>query len=127
MAQLARSGSIQRIKGIPFDIKKIFVTTFDISPRHHLEIQAAFQTHTDNSVSKTVNLPSDATVEDVRKIYLAAYEKSCKGITIYRYGSKKDQVLALEQREQDFPPPPAGLMSVESEFSGGCTSTACLF
>ena len=127
VAQLARSGSIQRIKGIPFDIKKIFVTTFDISPRHHLEIQAAFQTHTDNSVSKTVNLPSDATVEDVRKIYLAAYEKSCKGITIYRYGSKKDQVLALEQREQDFPPPPAGLMSVESEFSGGCTSTACLF
>ena len=127
VAQLARSGSIQRIKGIPFDIKKIFVTTFDISPRHHLEIQAAFQTHTDNSVSKTVNLTSDATVEDVRKIYLAAYEKSCKGITIYRYGSKKDQVLALEQREQDFPPPPAGLMSVESEFSGGCTSTACLF
>jgi ribonucleoside-diphosphate reductase alpha chain len=127
VAQLARSGSIQRIKEIPSDIKKIFVTTFDISPRHHLEIQAAFQTHTDNSVSKTVNLPSEATVEDVRKIYLAAYEKKCKGITIYRYGSKKDQVLALEQREQDFPPPPAGLMSVESEFSGGCTSTACLF
>jgi ribonucleoside-diphosphate reductase alpha chain len=127
VARLARSGSIQELGGIPSDIKKIFITTFDISPLHHLEIQAAFQAYTDNSVSKTVNLPGEATVEDVRRIYLAAYQKKCKGITIYRYGSKKQQVLALQHREQDSPPPPAGPLTVESEFAGGCTATACLF
>jgi ribonucleoside-diphosphate reductase alpha chain len=127
VARLARSGSIQEIEGIPSDIKKIFITTFDISPLHHLEIQAAFQAYTDNSVSKTVNLRDDATVEDVRRIYLAAYQKKCKGITIYRYGSKKEQVLALQPREHDSPAPPAGPLTVEAEFAGGCTATACSF
>ena len=95
MAHANMSGTISNIKEIPERLKKIFVTSFDIPPLKHLAIQAAFQKHTDNSVSKTINLPQDATADDVRKIYLAAYNIGCKGITIYRYGSKENQVLSL--------------------------------
>lgn len=114
MLEIARRGSIQNIKGIPPDIKERFITAFDVTAREHLYIQAAFQRFTDNSVSKTVNLPARATVEDVKKIYLLAHKLKCKGITIYRYGTKKEQVLS-------FP----GLVTAESEYAGGCASAVC--
>jgi ribonucleoside-diphosphate reductase alpha chain len=126
-AQIAHSGSLQKIKGIPADIKKIFVTAFDIVPRQHLETQAAFQKFTDNSVSKTINLPRESTVEDIRKIYLSAYRLKCKGITVYRYGSKQEQVLSFGFGESEGPVVHPDLLTVESEYAGGCTAGACLF
>ena len=95
ITEIAKCGSIQDIEGIPEDIKRIFVTALDISPEWHVRMQAAFQKYTDNAASKTVNLPSDATWGDVKKVFLLAYKLKCKGITIYRYGSK-EQVLSLD-------------------------------
>jgi len=92
---IAKCGSVQDIDGVPGDIKRTFVTALDISPEWHVRMQAAFQKYTDNAVSKTVNLPSDATWADVKKVFLLAYKLKCKGITIYRYGSK-EQVLSLD-------------------------------
>lgn len=121
MLEIAKRGSIQKIKEIPPDIKKIFITAFDVTPLEHLYIQAAFQKYTDNSVSKTVNLPNKARVEDVQKIYLLAHKLKCKGITIYRYGTKKEQVLSFsEQAGQK-----AKLVTAASEYSGGCASEVC--
>ncbi len=95
MMDIAQTGSLKNVKGIPNDIKKIFATSMDISPEWHVKMQAAFQKHTDNAVSKTVNLPNSATKEDIKNIYLLAHKLKCKGITAYRYGSKKEQVLTF--------------------------------
>jgi ribonucleoside-diphosphate reductase alpha chain len=127
IAEIAQSGSLQKIKGIPGDIKRTFVTAFDVTPQQHVQIQAAFQKYTDNSVSKTINLPADATVDDVRKIYLLAYKLKCKGITIYRYGSKQDQVLSFGYKKSEELADVSGPVSVDSEYSGGCATGACPF
>jgi len=95
ITEIAKCGSVQDIDGVPEDVKRIFVTALDISPEWHVRMQAAFQKYTDNAVSKTVNLPSGATWGDVKKVFLLAYKLKCKGITIYRYGSK-EQVLSLD-------------------------------
>jgi ribonucleoside-diphosphate reductase alpha chain len=126
LARIAQRGSVQDIKEIPRDIRKVFVTAFDVTPEQHLRHQAAFQQYTDNSVSKTVNLPGDASINDVRKIYLAAHRFKCKGITIYRYGSKDDQVLSFDDRRAD-ERERGNLISAESEYSGGCMSGTCPF
>ena len=127
MAKVGQFGSLKDIEEIPDDLKRIFITSFDVSPEEHLRIQAAFQEFTDNSVSKTINLPSDATVEDVRRIYTMAHELGCKGITIYRYGTKKDQVLSFDSRTEVQRREDLNLITAESEFSGGCHSGLCFF
>ena len=87
------NGSIKQIPYIPERLKKIFITAMDISPVDHIKVLAAFQKWTDSSISKTNNFPSDASVDDIKKAYLLAYELGCKGVTVYRDKSLKQQVL----------------------------------
>ncbi len=91
--KVAGRASIQDIEEIPDNIRKIFVSAHDVSPEWHLRIQAAFQKYTDNAVSKTINLPNSATIQDVEKIYMLAWKMKCKGITIYRDRSRDEQVI----------------------------------
>ena len=94
LEEVAKSGSCQQIEYLPDSIRKTFVSAFDIIPEWHVRMQAAFQKHTENAVSKTINFPQNATIEDVEKAYLLAWELGCKGITIYRSGSKDAQILS---------------------------------
>lgn len=127
LMEIAKKGSIQHMKKIPVSIRKIFVTAFDISPEWHVKMQAAFQKYTDNAVSKTVNLPYEATVEEVEKVYKLAYKLGCKGVTIYRYGSKPQQVLYLGSVPEEVREEAPGYVWVDSEYAGGCPAPYCLF
>jgi len=124
MLRIAKAGSIQDFGGIPEDVRRVFVTALDISPEWHVKMQAAFQKYVDNAVSKTVNLPHEATLEDVREVFTMAHRLKCKGITVYRYGSKREQVLYLGvtpgAEEEKY-------VVAESEYSGGCPAGVCVF
>jgi len=101
MKYIAKKGTIQSMESIPKNIRDIYVVSYDISPEYHIKIQAAFQKHVDNGISKTVTLPNIATVEDVKNTYLFAYKMGCKGISIYRFGSRDDQVLFLRAVKEE--------------------------
>ena len=103
MQRIAEHGTIHDITEIPESIREIFVTAHDITPEVHISMQAAFQKHVDNAVSKTVNFPNDATMEDVEKVYRLAYESNCKGVTIYRDGSRDEQVLSVGSKKEEAP------------------------
>jgi ribonucleoside-diphosphate reductase alpha chain len=123
LENIARTGSVQNIDKVPEDVKKLFVTALDIAPEWHVRMQAVFQKYTDNAVSKTVNLPSEATVEDVRRVYDLAWKLKCKGVTVFRYGSKPEQVLyigEIQTKEGKF-------VSADSEYAGGCPTKTCPF
>ncbi|QTL99533.1 TSCPD domain-containing protein [Iocasia frigidifontis] len=101
MKTIAKNSSIQDIEVIPDAIKKLFVTAHDIEPVWHIKMQAAFQKEVDNAVSKTVNFHHHASIEDVRTVYTMAYELNCKGVTIYRDGSRSEQVLSTGFKNKD--------------------------
>jgi len=123
LEEIAKTGSVQKIDRVPEDVKKLFVTALDIEPEWHVRMQAAFQKYTDNAVSKTVNLPATATVEDVRKVYDLAWKLKCKGVTVFRYGSKPEQVLYIGEIKT----PEGKFISAESEYAGGCPTQTCPF
>jgi ribonucleoside-diphosphate reductase alpha chain len=102
LAAVRHHGSLQDVPDVPPEIRRLFVTALEIPAARHLEIQAAFQHHCDNSVSKTINLPQEATPGDVARAYERAWELGLKGITIYRYGSRSSQVLELGADEEPY-------------------------
>ncbi len=101
MERIAESASLKDVEGVPEDIKRLFVTAHDIAPEWHVRMQAAFQKYVHNATSKTINFPHEATLDDVRKAYLLAYELKCKGITIYRDKSREEQVLNVGHAKQE--------------------------
>ena len=120
----SRKGTIREIEGIPKRLKRVFATDYDIEPEWHVRMQAAFQKYTDNSVAKTVNLPEEATVDDIRKVYRLAHSLGCKGITVYRYGSRREQVLyrgghiSRDSESNRF-------VTTDMEYGGGCITGSC--
>ncbi len=100
MKKIAEHGTVQDIVEVPEDIRRIFVSAHDITPEDHIRMQAAFQKYTDNAVSKTVNFCTSATKEDVATVYRLAYQQGCKGVTIYRDGSRDQQVLSVAKADK---------------------------
>jgi len=134
ISKISQHGSVQNIHEIPEDIRKIFATALDINPDWHVRTQAVFQKYTDNAVSKTINFPNWATPHDVEKSFILSWKLGCKGITVYRYGSREKQILNIQNGNTNNPnnpnnpgthntqpnyqsnPVPAG----SDGYSGGC-------
>ena len=95
LKEVGQHKSLADIEAIPEDVRRLFVTAYDIAPEWHIRMQAEFQNHTDNAVSKTVNFRNQATLDDIRRVYMLAYELGCKGVTVYRDGSRDSQVLTV--------------------------------
>lgn len=118
LKQIAKTGRMQDIEEIPFKIRKLFITSHDLDYKDHIRIQAAFQKYVDNAVSKTINFPKSATVEDVSKSFLLSYNTGCKGITIYRDGSRDGQVLAVSGKKTSKCPE----CGEDIDHEGGCVT-----
>ena len=101
MENIAEEGTLHGFQEIPEDVKRVFVTAHDITPVEHVQMQAAFQKHVDNAVSKTVNFQHDATAKNVEEVYSLAYRLGCKGVTVYRDGSRDSQVLSTGKTVDD--------------------------
>jgi ribonucleoside-diphosphate reductase alpha chain len=95
MTKVLAEGTLANIQGIPEDVKKLFVTAQDISPEWHVRMQAAFQENCGSSISKTINMPNSAKIEEVEQTYILAYQLGCKGVTVYRDGCRTNQPMAL--------------------------------
>ena len=113
--EISKTGSITSLD-LPTDLKKIFVSALDVSPEMHVRMQTMFQQYVDNAVSKTVNLPKNSSVDEVEKIYMLAWKLKCKGITVYRYGSKPEQVLYLGTGKP---------LVATTDYAGGCPTGTC--
>ncbi|MFA5514886.1 MAG: vitamin B12-dependent ribonucleotide reductase [Desulfuromonadales bacterium] len=114
MKKIAEHGTVQDLPEIPADVRRAFVTAHDITPEDHIRMQAAFQKYTDNAVSKTVNFPHEASREDVASVYRMAWQQGCKGVTIYRDGSRDMQVLSVKKEQVK----PEDTVPVESRKAG---------
>jgi ribonucleoside-diphosphate reductase alpha chain len=119
--KIVSHGTIRDVDGVPDDLRRVFVTAHGIAPEWHVRIQAAFQKYTENAVSKTVNLPEDARLSDVENVFRLAHELHCKGVTVYRYGSKGTQVLNLgvESRGE------GKVATAGAEYAGGRPIEGC--
>ncbi|MHB8793661.1 MAG: adenosylcobalamin-dependent ribonucleoside-diphosphate reductase [Thermoleophilia bacterium] len=125
MMEISRTGSVQDNMSVPEDVRKLFVTAMDIDAEWHVRMQAAFQKHVDNAVSKTVNLPRSAGIDDVRRVFLLAWDLGCKGITVFRYGSRKQQVLYFGGAGDADLDDGDGHVRAGPEFAGGCPAVDC--
>ena len=121
IGKISRTGSIKGITEIPAAVRRIFPTALDIGPVWHVRMQAIFQKYCDNAVSKTVNLPENSTVEDVKNVFMLAHRLGCKGITVFRYGSRRKQVLCFSGSETD-----KSQLIVPADYTGTCTTKHCI-
>jgi ribonucleoside-diphosphate reductase alpha chain len=115
LEHVTETGSLAGMRGGSAELQRLFVTALQVAPEWHVRVQAAFQKHVDNAVSKTVNLPSDASVDQVSRVYRLAHQLGCKGITIFRQGSRENQVMQLGAEEQPY----------EHEYFTRCDPGAC--
>jgi len=122
MDKIINEGSLQNIPEIPEEIKKVYVTSMDISAESHIKMQSSFQKHCDNAISKTINFKNDASKEDVLQGYIMAWQQGCKGCTVYRDGSRQEQVLNLNKdKKEELPQDPNSGHSMEMSNVGGIT------
>ena len=121
MKKIAQHGSVKGMDEVPADVQNVFATAHDVSPEWHVKMQAAFQRHTDNAVSKTVNLSHEATPDDVREVFTLAYRTQCKGVTIYRDGSRDLQVLNIGKVQGKEEPASQPLPAGENVYCDSCS------